>query len=122
MFASSVLADVKLDQVSDNIYNALSGGNGGAGIIPLMEGVAYVMGIIFLIKSALKLKEHNETKGQVKLTVPIVFFIAGAIFVTLPTAVSVVYRTIFPSDPSQCSSCAEDKFYDHSKKASGYRY
>lgn len=115
-------ADTKLADVANNVFNSLSGQSGGPGIIPLMEGIAYVVGIGFIIKAAFKLKEHNESKGQVKLTVPIVLFVAGAIFVTLPTAVSVVYKTIFPQATAQCSNCVEDKFYDHSSKAQGYRY
>lgn len=66
------------------------------GLIPQVKGletligaICYVSGIALGIKAILKFKEHNESKGQVKLSVPIIFFIASAMLLALPTFVSV---------------------------------
>ncbi len=55
------------------------------GLESLMVSMSYIFGIILGIKGILKLKEHNESKGQVKLAVPIVMIIAAALFLALPS-------------------------------------
>ena len=59
----------------------------------LMEAVSYVAGIFFLIKCVLKLKEHNESKGQVKFFIPVLYFVAAACFLALPTFVNTGIET-----------------------------
>lgn len=56
-----------------------------SGIEPLMFSLSYIFGLTLGIKAAFKLREHNESKGQVKLSVPIMMLIAAAMFLSLPT-------------------------------------
>lgn len=56
--------------------------------------IAYIVGILFVYKSILKFKEHNESKGQVKLSVAILYFIAGGLLLGLPTVISMGRSTI----------------------------
>lgn len=46
--------------------------------------VAYIMGIVCGIQSALKFKEFNESKGQVKVSVPIYYAIGSALLIGVP--------------------------------------
>lgn len=57
-------------------------------VIPIVYIISYLAGIVFGIKGALKLKESNESKGQVKLSSAIIYFIAAALFLGLPTFVN----------------------------------
>jgi len=52
----------------------------------LMAAIAYVSGIVLGIKGVLKLKEHNESKGQVKLIIPIVLLLSAFLLLALPSA------------------------------------
>lgn len=57
----------------------------GNGVAPLLESLSYIFGICLGIKGVLKLKEHNETKGQqVKIHTPIILLVAAAMFLSLP--------------------------------------
>lgn len=60
----------------------------------VIETIAYISGVFFVYKSILKFKEHNESKGQVKLSVAILYFIAGGLLLSLPTVVSMGRSTI----------------------------
>lgn len=46
--------------------------------------IAYIMGIVCGIQSALKFKEFNESKGQVKVSVPIYYAIGSALLIGVP--------------------------------------
>jgi hypothetical protein len=64
-------------------------------VAPVLAALSYVAGIRSGIKSALKFKEYNETKGQqVKLTVPVVLFVASALFLALPTVINTGITTL----------------------------
>lgn len=55
----------------------------------LVGAVCYVAGVGCMVKAALKLKEHSETKGQVKLTVPLAYFIGAGLLLIIPTLVNI---------------------------------
>ena len=57
-------------------------------IAPVIEIISYLCGVSFGIKAALKFKESNESRGQVKITAAIIFAIAAALFLALPTFVN----------------------------------
>ena len=57
-------------------------------VAPVIYIVSYLCGVGFGIKAALKFKEVNESKGQVKLSAAIIFLIASALFLSLPTLVN----------------------------------
>ena len=57
-------------------------------VAPVIYIVSYLCGVGFGIKAALKFKEVNESKGQVKLSAAIIFLIASALFLALPTLVN----------------------------------
>lgn len=68
------------------------------GIADILSIVAYIAGIGFGIRGALKLKEYNESKGQqVPLSQPIVAFVVAGILLALPTMLSNSTSTIFGS-------------------------
>ncbi len=56
--------------------------------LSVLEIVAYLGGIVFGIKSALTLKEVNESKGQVKFSKAIFYFICAGLLIGLPTFIT----------------------------------
>lgn len=58
------------------------------GVLNVMEAIAYIGGLGLGFKGILKLKENNESKGQVKLATPILMIIASVILLALPTAIN----------------------------------
>lgn len=61
---------------------------------PALAAFSYVCGIVLGIKGILKFKENNESKGQVKMGIPIVLCIASALFLSLPKFMNVGIETI----------------------------
>ena len=59
--------------------------------------IAYIAGVGFGIKAALKLKESNESKGQVPLSQPITLAIVAGMLLALPTMLSVATESVFGS-------------------------
>ncbi len=51
----------------------------------VLSTVAYLAGIGIGIKAALKLKEHNESKGQIPVSQPITMFIVAGLLIALPS-------------------------------------
>lgn len=98
-------------EVSDNVFSQLSG---DGGVLQMMEAFAYIMGVLLGVKGALKFKEHNESKGQVKISIPIVLCVASAIFLALPTAINVGYQFLGLNSYTQ-PNASKDKFYNHSQ-------
>ena len=78
-----------LDRITAPIKNQMPG------VSDVLSAVAYVSGIGFGIKGALKLKEHNESKGQTPLSAPITLFIVAGILLALPTMLSVATESVF---------------------------
>lgn len=60
----------------------------------VMGTLAYISGVFFVYKAILKFKEHNESKGQVKLSSAILYFIAGGLLLGLPTVITKGRETI----------------------------
>jgi heme/copper-type cytochrome/quinol oxidase subunit 2 len=71
-----------------------------AEIINTLGGLSYIFGIVFGIKAAFKLKEHSESKGQVKLNVPIIMLVAAVFFLALPSLLHMGIDTLSLSTPS----------------------
>jgi hypothetical protein len=65
------------------------------GVADILSIVAYLGGIGFGIKAALKLKEHNESKGQVPISQPITMAIVAALLLALPTLLTTTKSTLF---------------------------
>ncbi len=51
----------------------------------VLSTVAYIAGIVFGMKAAFKLKEHNESKGQIPVSTPITMFIVAGLLIALPS-------------------------------------
>lgn len=68
-----------------------------SGIVNVISAVSYIVGIALGIKAALKMKEHNETKGQVPLSTPIVLAVVAAILLALPTFLKTGKEALFGS-------------------------
>lgn len=64
----------------------------------LMSALSYIFGIVLGIKGVLKFKEHNESKGQVKLGVPIAMVVAASLFIGLPSFISAGAKTLWGND------------------------
>ena len=64
------------------------------GVADLLSAVSYIGGVGFGIKAALKLKEHNETKGQTPLSQPITMGIVAALLIALPTFLKTATETL----------------------------
>lgn len=65
-----------------------------ASIEDVIGTIAYISGVVFVYKSIIKFKEHNESKGQVKLSIAILYFVAGGLLLSLPTVISKGRETI----------------------------
>lgn len=65
------------------------------GIADVLSSIAYLAGIGFGIKAALKLKEHNESKGQVPISAPITMAIVAGLLIALPSLLSMSSEAIF---------------------------
>lgn len=86
------------------ITQGLAGPGGELSNIPsLLSDVSYIAGIGFGIKAALSLKEHNETKGQVKLSTPITLAVVAAMLIGLPSLLSSSTTTIFGAGGTNAS-------------------
>ena len=64
-------------------------------IADVLAIIAYIAGVGFGIKAALKLKESNENKGQTPLSQPITLGIVAGLLLALPTMLSVATQTVF---------------------------
>lgn len=60
----------------------------------LASTIAYIVGAAFIFKAIMKFKEHNESKGQVKLIVPILYFISAGLLLGLGTAIEKGRQTL----------------------------
>jgi len=81
-----MITDATASTVEAIAYNILSQIKS---IPDLLVALAYVSGIALGIKGILKFKENNETKGQVKLTIPIILMVSSALLLALPTLLNV---------------------------------
>lgn len=66
-----------------------------SGIADVLSSISYLAGIGFGIKAALKLKEHNESKGQVAISAPITMAIVAGLLIALPSLLSMSSEAIF---------------------------
>lgn len=83
LLSSPVFAQETVASLAENVIKEIDG-------LPDALGAAsYVFGIVLGVKAILKFKEHNESKGQVKIGIPIVMIIASALFLGLPTVLRV---------------------------------
>ncbi len=86
--ASVFASDKTIADVANTVIKSIDG------VPDLLAAVSYVSGIVCGIKGILKFKEHNESKGQVKITVPIILMAASAIFLSLPTIIKMGTQTL----------------------------
>jgi hypothetical protein len=71
------------------------------GIADLLSSLSYLAGIGFGIKAAMKLKEHNESKGQVSISAPITMAVVAALLIALPSLLSISAEAIFGTGSSK---------------------
>lgn len=91
---TALAVDPAMAQTSLNkVTTELRGQMGG--VADLLSAVSYIGGVGFGIKAALKLKEHNETKGQTPLSQPITMGIVAALLIALPTFLKTATETLF---------------------------
>jgi len=78
-----------IGSVADTVVN-----NGTfSSILNLISGAAYLVGIMFGIKSAVQLKDHTENSQQVKLTKPMVSMAVCGILLALPSFFGMLQST-----------------------------
>ena len=65
--------------------------------------VAYVVGVGFGIKAALKFKEHNESKGQIPVSQPITLAVVAALLLALPTLMIMIRDSVMGTGTSNVS-------------------
>ena len=78
-----------LDRITNPVKSQLPA------VADVLSIIAYIAGVAFGIKAALKLKESNENKGQVPLSQPITLAIVAGILLALPTMLSVATEAVF---------------------------
>lgn len=83
--------------------NTLSGNVTGQmpAVASLLSSIAYIAGIGFGIKAILKFKEHNESKGQVPLSQPIVMAVVAGLLLALPSFLTVAKEAAGGSSTQQ---------------------
>lgn len=69
----------------------------------LITGAAYLMGILFILKAVLTLKQYGESRtamssGQQSLKEPLMYFLVGAFLLFFPTGLGVMLQTTFGED------------------------
>lgn len=81
LLVSSVASatDATVATIADNVVNQIDQ------VPDVFAAASYLLGIVLGIKAMLKFKENNESKGQVKLGIPIVMILASGLFLGLPT-------------------------------------
>lgn len=67
-------------------------------VVKVFQLVSYVSGIFFGFKAILKFKEHNETKGQVKIAIPFFHIVASAALLALPTLIEIATDALVGTD------------------------
>ena len=77
-------------------------------VVDVLAIVAYIAGVGFGIKAALKLKESNETKGQVPLSQPITLVIVSGVLLALPTMLKVATESVFGSTNTRVTAKGEN--------------
>ena len=83
------MAQAGLDRITSPVKAQLPA------VADVLSIIAYIAGIGFGIKAALKLKESNESKGQVPLSQPITLAIVAGVLLALPTLLSVASESVF---------------------------
>lgn len=78
------------------------------GLPVFITSISYIMGVVCGVQAALKFKEFNESKGQVKLSVPISYTIGSALLIGVPLTLQTGLDTF------------GYKKTDYSTKSSGY--
>lgn len=73
-------------------------------LIMAMISITYIGGILAGIKGAIKLKEYNETKGQVKLAIPITYLIMSSFLVSIPSTLDSLAMTLYGEGASFAST------------------
>lgn len=99
----NALADTEtgLGRISTNVASGLRS------VIEVISIFAYLGGLAFGVKAALKLKEHNETKGQVPLSQPVITAVVAAFLIALPSLLNVAAETMFGADATILDSEAD---------------
>ena len=65
------------------------------GVLNVIEGLAYVFGIGLSIKGVFKLKEYNESNGQIKLSQPMIIILCAIVLLTLGGTITAGRETLF---------------------------
>ena len=89
--ADSANAQCIAELVDNWVYNA-------RGYVDIIAIIAYVSGIGFGIKGVHKIKEHNESRGQVKLVTPIFMLVGAAFLLAMPTLMKMGIDSILGTD------------------------
>lgn len=98
MLVSGPAAAATLGDLANGIVNnTLSGANN------LITGGAYLLGVAFGVKAALKLKEHNESEGRTKLSTPLTLGVVSAMLLALPSFLKTGVETTMGSGASMNS-------------------
>lgn len=92
MLSGTAMADSGLERMTTPITEGLKS------VVQVISIFSYLAGLAFGIKAALKLKEHNESKGQVPLSQPVTTAIVAAFLIALPSLLTVAAETMFGSD------------------------
>ncbi len=106
---AAVLMTVAMDPAMAQGLNRVTGTvkDQMPGVVDILSAIAYIAGVGFGIKAALKLKEHNESKGQIPLSQPITLGIVAALLLALPTFLSVAKEGVFGTGSTGTSISGE---------------
>lgn len=87
-----------LGQMADNLsFSVIS-------LTPLIGGIGYLIGLVFLIMGIMHFKKHKDGPHQTALSVPIVLVSIGASLVFLPSLINSTGSTLFGEDKQMATS------------------
>lgn len=78
-----------LNTVTTNLSGQMTG------VVNVISAISYILGVALGVKAALKMKESNETKGQVPISNAIVLALVAGVLLALPTFLKTGKETIF---------------------------
>lgn len=91
ILSTSAQANIGLNVVTTNLGTQMGG------IVNVISSVSYIIGVALGVKAALKMKESNESKGQVPISNAIVLALVAAVLLTLPSFLKTGRETVFGS-------------------------
>ena len=88
-YVTTAFADQSIGSVADNVVTSGT----FSSMLGLLSGLAYIIGIVFALKSASQLKDHTMNPNQHKLSQPLISMVITASLLSLPSFLGMLMDT-----------------------------